>query len=610
AGDTQSATERVQSLRREVAALRTHVEQMFTPEDAAAATQSTAAPESPATLAEAIGTVERDAAWYLTMPQWLQIQAIQAAALDTWTTISAHLQTMPGDVRLEQLARAVTALGAQGISTAAFSLAHELTARGYGGSPAWTALRNLYRAADALRARVLGHSPSPHVNQRQIAIESALQDFAKETRAQRSQETSDTPPHTQAAPAQPPAEPAANPTDNHGLTWRQNATHGIGTWLTDADRRLGQAGNLAWDGIMSLWNRMSDALQAAVDSGDRFATDLRSVGLFKTLWLRAVEKISALLAKFTDRRTSNSKPPTRIDVLARGARHRLEEHREHLRGTLSPDHVRPEGYYDDTSFLSRSRASQTLRTERRVILDELQQPDLAPHRRFGLQERWILNAHSEDNLARDHAQASGTPNPAGESQLPLPPHAGLREPSDLVAGARPNPEPITARADLARHLEARAAQLAPSNPETARLFSDVAQGLRLEITGRRQALFDQEPIPPERLRRAARIIAEGAPASPLLLRDRLNLSYSAAEHTLQTLERTGVVGPLPAGQPGAALRPTLIGPNQIANLDHLITTARPAAPTPEPPAPPQTHPHHTPPQKRSTHSPIAPQHQR
>uniref|UniRef100_UPI002F90E4E4 DUF6349 family protein n=1 Tax=Kitasatospora sp. NBC_01519 TaxID=2903576 RepID=UPI002F90E4E4 len=586
AGGTQSATEQIENLRREVAALRAHVEQMFTPEDAAA-TQTTAPPESPDTLTQAIGAVERDAAWYLNMPQWLQIQSIQAAAMDAWSTISEHLQRAPGEARLERLARAVTALGAQGISAAAFSLGNELAARGHRGSPAWTALRNLVLAADGLRARVLGRQLSPETAQEQAGIEADLQAFAKEMRTERRQQAADTPP--QAAPAQPPAEPTAKPTDQHGLTWLRSASQGIGTWLTDVDRLLGRAGNRAWDGIMSLWNRMSDAIQAAVDSGDRFATDLRTVGLFKTLWLRAVEKVSDLLADFTDRRTGNNKPPTRIDELARGARQRLEEHREHLRGTLPTNQTRPEGYYDDTSFLSRSRASQTLRTERRAILQDLQQPNLAPHQQLALQERWIVNAHREDALAQDFERASGAPHAARESQLPLPKHAALREPSELVAGFRPTPDPITARADLARHLDTRADQLGRSNPEQAQLFRDVAQGLRLEITGRPQVLLDGNALPPESIRAAARIIAEGAPASPLLLRDRLDLSYGDAELALQTLDSLGIVGPIPAtGQQGTSLRPTLVRPDQIASLDQRLAGGTNTPPQPrtqqQPPA--------------------------
>ncbi|MFB8242341.1 toprim domain-containing protein, partial [Kitasatospora purpeofusca] len=222
AGGTQSAAKQVENLRREVAALRTYVEQMFSPEDALA-TQTTATLESPAALAEAIGVVERDAAWYLNMPQWRQIQSVQAAALDAWSTISEHLQRVPGDTRLERLARAVTALGAQGVSVAAFSLAHDLTARGHSGSAAWTALRNLYRAADGLRARVLGRGPSPHDAQLQIALEGALQAFAQEMHASRSQQASDTPPRAQAMPTQPPAETAAKATDDHGLTRLRSA---------------------------------------------------------------------------------------------------------------------------------------------------------------------------------------------------------------------------------------------------------------------------------------------------------------------------------------------------------------------------------------------------
>ncbi|MFB8242342.1 hypothetical protein ACFC58_38015, partial [Kitasatospora purpeofusca] len=355
----------------------------------------------------------------------------------------------------------------------------------------------------------------------------------------------------------------------------------IGTWLTDLDRRLGGAGNRVWDGIMSLWNRMLDALQAATASGDRFATDLRSVGLFKTLWLRAVETVSDLLADFTDRRAGGEKQPTRIDELARGARHRLEEHREHLRGTLAADQFRPEGYYDDPSFLSRSRASQTLRTERRAIVHDLHQPNLAPHQRLVLQERWIVNAHRDDTLTLDQARVSGTSDVARLSRLPLPEHAALREPSELVAGALPTPDPITARTDLARHLDARAGQLGRTNPEQAQLFRDIAHGLRLEITGRPQALPDGDALPLESIRAAARIIAEGAPASPLLLRDRLDISYRDAERALRTLDSLGVVGPIPAAdRHSAPLRPTLVRPEQIASLDQRLTVDTNTPPQP------------------------------
>ncbi|MGW3184445.1 hypothetical protein ACWDD9_34770 [Kitasatospora sp. NPDC001119] len=142
-----------------------------------------------AELTSAIETVRARAEWWLALPQWAQVQSVQAAAVGAWTAVKEAVgqQTVlaGGEYRATRLLRGICAAACRSVARHAADLAHDLTTRGYGGTPAWTALRTLSRRAGTLAARVLGRPVDRATARRLAALDAEVAAVAKAERADR-----------------------------------------------------------------------------------------------------------------------------------------------------------------------------------------------------------------------------------------------------------------------------------------------------------------------------------------------------------------------------------------------------------------------------------------
>ncbi|MFF2548729.1 hypothetical protein ACFVUY_40080 [Kitasatospora sp. NPDC058063] len=142
-----------------------------------------------AELTSAIETVRARAEWWLALPQWAQVQSVQAAAVGAWAAVKEAVgqQTVlaDGEYRATRLLRGICAAACRAVSRHAADLAHDLTTRGYGGTPAWTALRALSRRAGTLAARVLGRPVDRATARRLAALDAEVVAVAKAERADR-----------------------------------------------------------------------------------------------------------------------------------------------------------------------------------------------------------------------------------------------------------------------------------------------------------------------------------------------------------------------------------------------------------------------------------------
>ncbi|MGW7446939.1 hypothetical protein [Kitasatospora sp. NPDC054795] len=142
-----------------------------------------------AELTSAIETVRARAEWWLALPQWAQVQSVQAAAVGAWSAVTEAVgqQTVlaDGEYRATRLLRGICAAACRSVARHAADLAHDLTTRGYGGTPAWTALRALSRRAGTLAARVLGRPVDRATARRLAALDAEVAAVARAERADR-----------------------------------------------------------------------------------------------------------------------------------------------------------------------------------------------------------------------------------------------------------------------------------------------------------------------------------------------------------------------------------------------------------------------------------------
>ncbi|MFJ6773078.1 hypothetical protein ACIQOV_19325, partial [Kitasatospora sp. NPDC091257] len=142
-----------------------------------------------AELTSAIETVRARAEWWLALPQWAQVRSVQAAAVGAWAAVKEAVgqQTVlaDGEYRATRLLRGICAAACRSVARLAADLAHDLTTRGYGGTPAWTALRALSRRAGTLAARVLGRPVDRATARRLAALDAEVAAVAEAERADR-----------------------------------------------------------------------------------------------------------------------------------------------------------------------------------------------------------------------------------------------------------------------------------------------------------------------------------------------------------------------------------------------------------------------------------------
>ncbi|MFD0403788.1 hypothetical protein [Kitasatospora sp. NPDC127116] len=142
-----------------------------------------------AELTSAIETVRARAEWWLALPQWAQVQSVQAAAVGAWAAVKEAVgqQTVlaDGEYLATRLLRGICAAACRSVARLAADLAHDLTTRGYGGTPAWTALRALSRRAGTLAARVLGRPVDRATARRLAALDAEVAAVAEAERADR-----------------------------------------------------------------------------------------------------------------------------------------------------------------------------------------------------------------------------------------------------------------------------------------------------------------------------------------------------------------------------------------------------------------------------------------
>ncbi|MFF3786364.1 hypothetical protein [Streptomyces sp. NPDC001933] len=188
----------------------------------------------------------------------------------------------------------------------------------------------------------------------------------------------------------------------------------------------------------------------------------------------------------------------------------------------------------------RDRRLQDLSHNQRSLEELMAKGSLTSDMRAALQRDWLLNraqwfVHHEEKYG-----------PAPGDLIPTESH--------LVAGAPPLPNIAKAYSDLISSLHARAEQLRKKdeNDPRADLYTRAAHAYQARLAGN-PAERDYPPglITRNVLRTAALSVARQGSASPVTVQAAFDhqMPYDLANHTLQLLEASGIVGPLTGRAP-------------------------------------------------------------
>lgn len=488
------------------------------------------------------GTYFRNASWMSLNQAYESAKAAVTALTDT--------RRIPGVVTNETSAVAlIVALASRAIARAGADLAAYLRSTSQIDTQAWGAIDDLTVDAENLADQAAGYLPQDSVRPAHAAtLRSEMRALTKAIKE-----------HRPTAPFSTARAPVLEPDPN--LPALLTAVHTMNE--TDAAPERNDLTELA-DGI-------NEVVTAIRQHGEGWAADVRVHGWTQAVVIRAYELLARIARHGVRKLNEQGRGDSgRREVLAT-IHHYAEQHIERLRGTLPPE-GRLRGFYDRTP----DRYLDRLVNESRHITEALRGGEVAPEQRTQLQIQLLLT----EAAITAYTTASESKTPAEGAHV-------APTPRSLVAGAPPEPDPVTARRHLVRALRRRV----DDDPDGrhAQTLNTAADRLEREITGNPELgpAAREAPLSADEVTATARHIASGSLASPLEVASNteLNLSYAQAERALAVLEILSVVGPINGLQPRTVKAATDQLPQLLDHLEErmpqlLTQTASAAAPVP------------------------------
>ncbi len=508
-----------------------------------------ARPRDLSRIAAAIEAARQHSAPYAQRATWASLNAAYESATEAITALTLSDPPPGADTRKDAAAALITALASRVIARAAADLAAHLRSTSQIDGPAWGAVDDLTIDAENLADQAAGYLPPDSLRPAHTAtLQTEMRALLKAIEEHRPT----TPPVTVQVPLLEP---------DPGLPALLSTVH---TLTSEAPE---------WQDLTDLTDSISEIVTAIRQRGEGWAADVRVHGWAQALFIRAYE-VLARIARHDVRRfdTEGRGDSGRRKVLA-SVHHHAEAHLERLRGTLPPE-GRTRGFYDRTP----DRYLDRLVNESRHITASLRESGLAPEKRAQLQIRLLLNEaaitkYTTTSEPRAHADA-GHVEPT---------------PASLVAGAPPEPDPVTARRQLIDALRQRVDKALYGRH--TQILNTAADRLAREITGNPQLspTAREAPLTSADLSAAAHLIASGTLPSPLVLAGtpELTLTYAQADRALAALEILGVVGPIKGLEPRTTRATQDHLPRLLRRLDERLPDllTQTASVTPASPAP-------------------------
>ncbi|MGW1362988.1 hypothetical protein ACWCQP_36970 [Streptomyces chartreusis] len=508
-----------------------------------------ARPRDLSRIAAAIEAARLHSAPYAQRATWASLNGAYESATEAITALTNSDPPPGADTRKDAAAALITALASRVIARAAADLAAHLRSTSQIDGPAWGAVDDLTIDAENLADQAAGYLPPDSLRPAHTAtLQTEMRALLKAIEEHRPT----TPPVTIQVPLLEP---------DPGLPALLSTVH---TLKSEAPE---------WQDLTDLTDSISEIVTAIRQRGEGWAADIRVHGWAQALFIRAYEVLARIARHDVRRFDKEGRGDSgRRKVLA-SVHHHAEAHLERLRGTLPPG-GRARGFYDRTP----DRYLDRLVNESRDITASLRESGLAPEKRAQLQIRLLLN-----EAAITKYTTASEPDAHADAEHVEP------TPASLVAGAPPEPDPVTARRQLIDALRQRVDKTLYSRH--TQTLNSAADRLAREITGNPELspAAREAPLTAADLTAAADLIASGTLPSPLVLAGtpELALTYAQADRALAALEIVGVAGPIKGLEPRTA-RAT---PDQLPRLLHRLDERLPAllaqtaSATPASPAP-------------------------
>ena len=470
-------------------------------------------PRNLSRLEEAIAVARLHSGSYFRHASWISLNQAYESAKAAITALTTTNRPPGTETQRAGAAALIVALASRVIARAAADLTAHLRSTSQVDTPAWGAIDDLTMDAEDLADQAAGYPPADSFRPAHTAtLRSEMRALTKAIREYRPTE-----------PLSTVRAPVLEPDPN--LTELLTAVHAVND---DAPERKD---------LTELTGGISEVVTAIRLRGEGWAADARVHGWTQAVVIRAYELLARIARHgVRELEVQGRQDSGRIEVLAT-IHHYAEQHLERLRGTLPPE-GRTRGFYDRTP----DRYLARLVNESRHITETLHNRELVPEQRTQLQIRLLLTEGSITAYAR-----------ASESKTPAEGVHVAPTPRSLVAGAPPEPDPVTARRQLIDALRRRIDE-DPSGHH-AQTLNTAKDRLAREITGNPELgpAAHEASLTIDEVTAAAGRVTSGTLASPLELANTpdLNLSYAQAERALAVLEILSIVGPIEGFQPRA-----------------------------------------------------------